>query len=111
MPSGARNADGLGPRSDPVTATTSAAPKEDDPPSSARQADTSPPTLVSATVAANGESIDLVLNEVYDLPDTEVAAITYLTTLLTHFRVTADGVNVPLSFTDRIDQNHRDPRG
>ncbi len=95
----ARNAEGLGPQSDPVTATTSAAPEEDDPPTSDQQSDVSPPTLVSATVAPNGESIDLVLNEVYDLPATEAAAITYLTTLLTHFRITADGVNVPLSFT------------
>ena len=61
-------------------------------------ADTTPPELVSATVAGLGNSIDLLLNEVYDLPTTEVAGQTYLTTLLTYFTITADGVNVPLSF-------------
>ena len=60
--------------------------------------DTTPPELVSATVATSGTSIDLIFNEVYDLPATEGPANTYLTTLLPHFRITADGVNVPLSF-------------
>ena len=46
-----RNADGLGPRSDPVTVTTSAAPKEDEPATSAR-------AIADVDVAIDGQELD-----------------------------------------------------
>ena len=59
--------------------------------------DTTPPELVSATVASNGKSIDLIFNEVYDLPATVAAANTFVDTLVGSLTVTADGVSLPLS--------------
>ena len=47
----ARNARGLGPQSDPVTVTTSAAPEEDDPPTSAR-------ALAEAEFTLAGQDLD-----------------------------------------------------
>ena len=47
----ARNAHGLGPQSDPVTVTTSAAPEEDDPPTSAR-------ALAEAEFTLAGQDLD-----------------------------------------------------
>ena len=46
-----RNAGGLGPQSDPVTVTTSAAPEEDEPPTSARQ-------IAGAELTLDGQALD-----------------------------------------------------
>ena len=46
-----RNARGLGPQSDPVTVTTSAAPEEDDPPTSAR-------AVAGVDIAIHGQELD-----------------------------------------------------
>ena len=46
-----RNAHGLGPQSDPVTVTTSAAPEEDEPPTSARQ-------IAGAELTLDGQALD-----------------------------------------------------